>query len=237
MKQYKAIFIDWDDTIGDFHNAAYRSLQYMYEHFGIAECYDSFEQFYDIYEQHNLWLWEQYGQDKVTKEYLEHDRMFYPLMMAPRPLPVTDCLRLALQMGKTHLEMTTEFFALIPGADEMVRYLSSKYPLTVVSNGFVEVQYRKIERSGLGNCFRHVVLSEEVGAQKPNPVIFEKALALSGLKAEEVLMIGDSWTSDIQGAIAAGIDQMWIQWPSRRHDPNLPATYKVTSLAQLMAEL
>lgn len=237
MKQYKAIFIDWDDTIGDFHHAAIRSLQYMYDHYLLGECYDSFEQFYATYERHNLWLWEQYGLDMVTKEYLEHDRMFYPLMLAPRPWPTERCLTLAQEMADTHLQRTTDYFSLLPGADELVRYLSARYPLTVVSNGFVEVQYRKIERSGLKDCFEHVVLSEEVGAQKPNPVIFEKALALNGLKAEDVLMIGDSWTSDIQGAIASGIDQMWIQWPDRKLDTSLPATYKVTSLAEAKALL
>ena len=115
----------------------------------------------------------------------------------------------------------------------MVRKLAERYPLTIVSNGFIEVQYRKVELSGLRDCFQHIVLSEEVGAQKPNPKIYEEALRLNGCQPEEVLMIGDSWTSDIQGAIHAGIDQLWVQSGIVK-DPNLPATYKVARLRDVL---
>lgn len=236
MKHYKAIFLDWDDTIGDFAGAAYRSLQYMYDEHSLADCYDSFEQFYDIYETHNLDLWRRYGLDEVTKQYLEFDRMFFPLMMAPRPMESQKAIPLAIEMGKEHLENTTRFFRLLPDAEDVVRTLATKYPLVIVSNGFIEVQYRKIDRSGLRDCFSWIVLSEEVGAQKPNPKIYERALELCGCRASEVLMIGDSWTSDIQGAINAGIDQLWVM-SSHVADPNLPSTYKVAHLKDVLPML
>ena len=72
-----------------------------------------------------------------------------------------------------------------------------------------------------------------MGAQKPNPKIYEEALRLNGCQPEEVLMIGDSWTSDIQGAINAGIDQLWVQSGIVK-DPNLPATYKVARLRDVL---
>jgi len=237
MKQYKALFLDWDDTIGDFSNAAARSLRDIYEAFRLDECYDSFEDFYAIYSRHNTWLWEQYGIDAVTKDYLEFDRFFYPQMLAPRPRPLERCAELAQQMAGEHLRHTTDYFTPIPFACEVVRHLASRYPLTIVSNGFVEVQYKKIELSGLRDCFTHIVLSEEVGCQKPNPRIFQIALERNGLRPEEVLMIGDSWSSDIQGAAAAGIDQLWIQRPGSGVDDSLPATYKVTCLADLFKRL
>ena len=141
---------------------------------------------------------------------------------------------LAEQLSEDFLNMTTARFSLLPGAEELVRYLAAKYPLTVVTNGFVEVQYEKFDKSGLRDCFAHIVLSEEVGCQKPNPCIFEEALRMNGLQAEDVVMIGDSWNSDIQGAINAGIDQIWIR---KSQDP-LPegqsATYLVQSLSEVM---
>lgn len=234
MKQYKAIFLDWDDTIGDFRSAAYQSLQDIYSGYNLSNCYDSFEQFYTLYTTHNVYLWELYGQEVITKSYLEFDRFFFPLMMALRPCGVDECVRLAQLAGKEHLNHTTSYFRPLQGAPEVVRYLASKYPLTIVSNGFVEVQYKKIQLSGLQDCFSHVILSEEVGCQKPNKRIFEIALSRNGLHPEEVLMIGDSWTSDIQGAINAGIDQAWIQDPAHTSDPSLPATYKVGKLTELM---
>ena len=233
MKQYKAILIDWDDTIGDFIHAAERSLRMMYDKHGLSACYADFQSFCDIYEPHNLDLWRRYGLDEVTKDYLEFDRMFYPLTMARNPLPQQECIRLAETMQEEHLRMTTQFFSLLPDADEVVRYLSRKYPLVVLSNGFVSVQYDKIERSGLRDCFADIVLSEEVGCQKPNPRIYEAALQRGGWRADEVLMIGDSWTSDIQGAIAAGIDQVWIH----EGETDLPSTYRVSHLSDVMSLL
>ena len=233
MKRYKAILIDWDDTIGDFSHAAQKSLQAMYDKHELARCFSSFEQFFEVYEAHNLDLWRRYGIDEVTKDYLEFDRMFYPLCMAETPLPQEETIRLAKQMQEEHLTMTTHFFSLLPDAAEVVHYLSARYPLVVLSNGFVSVQYQKIERSGLRDCFADIVLSEEVGCQKPNPRIYEIALERGGWQADEVLMIGDSWNSDIQGAIAAGIDQMWIH----EGETDLPSTYKVAYLRDVMSLL
>jgi putative hydrolase of the HAD superfamily len=137
---------------------------------------------------------------------------------------------LAEQLSDDFLNMTTARFSLLPGAEELVRYLAVKYPLTVVTNGFVEVQYEKFDKSGLRDCFAHIVLSEEVGCQKPNPRIFEEALRMNGLQAEDVVMIGDSWNSDIQGAINAGIDQIWV---TNADKANGDATYIVNSLEEV----
>ena len=140
--------------------------------------------------------------------------------------------QLAYQIGEDFLRLTTAHFSLLSGAEELVRYLAQKYPLVVLSNGFIEVQYDKINRSGLRDCFAHIVLSEEVGCQKPNPRIYETALQLCGMRAEEVLMIGDSWYSDIRGAINAGIDQLWITNRNTIAD-NQTATYIVENLQEI----
>ena len=236
MKQYKAVFIDWDDTIGDFVGAAKLALQDMYEKYNLSDYFASLEEFVSLYKPHNLELWDKYGKDLVTKEYLSFDRFFFPLMhgsLYPNG-ETAQVVRLAMTMSDDFLALTTAYFSLLPGAEELVRYLAKKYPLTVVTNGFVEVQYEKFDKSGLRDCFAHIVLSEEVGCQKPNPRIFEEALRMNGLQAEEVVMIGDSWNSDIQGAINAGIDQIWIR---KSQDP-LPegqtATYLVQSLSEVM---
>ncbi len=229
-KQYKAIFLDWDDTIGDFSGAAQQSLRDMYETFGLNRCYDSVEQFIAVYTPHNIELWERYGRDEVTKDYLEFDRFFYPLMLAPRPLGMEEAVALAPRMAREHLRHTTDYFTPIPGAIETVKRLAEHYPLVIVSNGFVEVQYTKIERSGLKNCFADIVLSEEVGCQKPNPRIYEEALRRNNLCADEALMVGDSWYSDIFGAQQAGIDQMWIVGDGSKCKEDQTATYQVTDI-------
>ena len=246
MKQYKAVFIDWDDTIGDFIGAAKLALQEMYDKYHLCDYFASLEEFVSLYKPHNLELWDKYGKDLVTKEYLSFDRFFFPLMHGSR---VGERLKvkgerqgvaaLAEQLSEDFLNLTTARFSLLEGAEELVHYLAKKYPLTVVTNGFVEVQYEKFDKSGLRDCFAHIVLSEEVGCQKPNPRIFEEALRMNGLQAEDVVMIGDSWNSDIQGAINAGIDQIWIKKnkePGAENQDTIvqTATYIVKSLSDVM---
>ena len=242
-KQYKAVFIDWDDTIGDFVGAAKLALQDMYEKYNLSEYFASFEEFFLLYKPHNIELWDKYGKDLVTKEYLSFDRFFFPLMHGSKAIPnskfqIPNLAALAEQLSEDFLNMTTARFSLLEGAEELVRYLAKKYPLTVVTNGFVEVQYEKFDKSGLRDCFAHIVLSEEVGCQKPNPRIFEEALRMNGLQAEDVVMIGDSWNSDIQGAINAGIDQIWIrknkeQGTKSQDTTEQTATYIVQSLSEV----
>ena len=241
MKQYKAVFIDWDDTIGDFVGAAKLALQDMYEKYNLSEYFASFEEFFLLYKPHNIELWDKYGKDLVTKEYLSFDRFFFPLMHGSRVgerLKVKgerqEVAALAEQLSEDFLNMTTARFSLLEGAEELVRYLAKKYPLTVVTNGFVEVQYEKFDKSGLRDCFAHIVLSEEIGCQKPNPRIFEEALRMNGLQAEDVVMIGDSWNSDIQGAINAGIDQIWIRKSKDPLPEGQSATYVVKTLSEIM---
>ena len=242
MKQYKAVFIDWDDTIGDFVGAAKMALQEMYEKYNLSEYFASFEEFFLLYKPHNLELWDKYGKDQVTKEYLSFDRFFFPLMHGSKggerrlgdKAIRQEVAALAEQLSEDFLNMTTARFSLLEGAEELVRYLAKKYPLTVVTNGFVEVQYEKFDKSGLRDCFAHIVLSEEVGCQKPNPRIFEEALRMNSLQAEDVVMIGDSWNSDIQGAINAGIDQIWIRKSKDPLPEGQSATYLVQSLSEVM---
>ena len=242
MKQYKAVFIDWDDTIGDFVGAAKLALQEMYEKYNLSDYFASLEEFVSLYKPHNLELWDKYGKDLVTKEYLSFDRFFFPLMHGSKggerrlgdKAIRQEVAALAEQLSEDFLNMTTARFSLLEGAEELVRYLANKYPLTVVTNGFVEVQYEKFDKSGLRDCFAHIVLSEEVGCQKPNPRIFEEALRMNGLQAEDVVMIGDSWNSDIQGAINAGIDQIWIRKSKDPLPEGQSATYLVQSLSEVM---
>ena len=242
MKQYKAVFIDWDDTIGDFVGAAKLALQEMYEKYNLNDYFASLEEFVSLYKPHNLELWDKYGKDQVTKEYLSFDRFFFPLMHGSKggerrlgdKAIRQEVAALAEQLSEDFLNMTTARFSLLEGAEELVRYLAKKYPLTVVTNGFVEVQYEKFDKSGLRDCFAHIVLSEEVGFQKPNPRIFEEALRMNGLQAEDVVMIGDSWNSDIQGAINAGIDQIWIRKSKDPLPEGQTATYLVQSLSEVM---
>ncbi len=231
MKHYKAIFLDWDDTIGDFIGAAHQAIDDIYHKYDLQRFYPSVEAFYEVYHPYNIQLWGRYGRGEITRDWLAHERFLHPLLVAPQQPANEDLETLATLLEHDFEELTTQHFSLLPHAEEIVRYLAAKYPITIVSNGFVSVQYRKINASGLKDCFQHIVLSEEVGITKPQAGIFEIALELNGLQKEDVIMIGDSYTSDIQGAINAGIDQIWVQSPTLTdEEKKRPATYKIASL-------
>ncbi len=205
LKSYKAIFLDWDDTIGDWSHAAHASLCDLYRLYNLERLYPSAEDFIAAYEPYNLSLWERYGRGEITKDYLRVDRFKHVIANEPW---ATD--ELAIRMGEDFLNLTNTHFSLLPHAEEVVRYLASKYPLTIISNGFKEVQHYKFAHSGLADCFSYILISEEVGINKPQPGIFEKALELNGVRADEAVMVGDSLTSDIAGAKNAGIDSIWV---------------------------
>lgn len=229
MKRYKAIFLDWDDTIGDWAGAEHKALQDIYAHYHLDALYPAFEDYLNAYKPYNLELWTLYGRGEVTKEKLHFQRFYKPI----EGLSVTgDRLReLAHEMGDVFLQLTNKYFSVLPGAAEAVRALAKKYPLTIISNGFKEVQYYKFAHSGLADCFAHTIISEEVRVNKPQPEIFRIALEMNGIRQEEAVMIGDSYSSDIAGARNAGIDQIWLHEGASPE----PATFIVPRLSDVLS--
>ncbi|MGN0236433.1 MAG: YjjG family noncanonical pyrimidine nucleotidase [Paludibacteraceae bacterium] len=213
----KAVFIDWDDTLGDWSTAARLAQEDVYQQFGIASWGVRFEDWFEAYHTHNAELWHLYGHGQIDRPYLMMDRFLHPIC-AVKGIAKEDgeaYKPLAMEMSSLFLAQTNAHFRLLPDAREVVEYLAGKYALTVVSNGFAEVQHYKLEKSGLLPYFKHVVLSEEVGALKPGARIFEVAMEMNRkelpyLEKEDVVMVGDSWGSDIEGAMNAGIDAVWV---------------------------
>ena len=236
MKVYKAIFLDWDDTIGDWTTAEHKALQDIYRMYHLDRLYPTFEDYLNAYKPYNLELWGMYGRGEVTKEKLHFERFYKPLkserlkVKGERREPET----LAHEIGAEFLRLTNKYFCLLPDAAEVVKYLAAKYPLTIVSNGFKEVQYYKFEHSGLSPYLTHTLISEEVGINKPQPEIFAIALERNGITADEAIMIGDSYSSDIAGAKAAGIDQIWVRNDGNDGNDVMSATYIVPKITDIM---
>ena len=237
MTPYKAIFLDWDDTIGDWTTAEHKALQDIYATYRLDRLYPTFEDYLNAYKPYNLELWGMYGRGEVSKEKLHFERFYRPLLTGQQPIARSDLQQLtanvenmAHEIGAEFLRLTNKYFCLMPDADRVVKYLAAKYPLTIISNGFKEVQYYKFEHSGLAKYFTHRLISEEVGINKPQPGIFEIALERNGVTADEAVMIGDSYSSDIAGAKAAGIDQIWIH----NGESDETATYIVPNIIDIM---
>ncbi|MDY3090181.1 MAG: YjjG family noncanonical pyrimidine nucleotidase [Porphyromonas sp.] len=221
----KLILIDLDDTLWDTWSNNKKSLYELYTALGWGRYFRSFEDYFETYYYPvNAQLWERYNHQTVTKAELSYQRMYQPLanrydelkrssaeiaLLEPLGQLVDGDRRYWLQADERFMAFIREKTMLCKGALELMAYLKSKYKVCILSNGFGEVQYSKIEHSGLQPYVDEVILSDEVGCNKPNPLIFVHALNRMGYKVEEAVMIGDSWSSDIRGAARAGIDSIW----------------------------
>ena len=226
---YKTVFIDLDDTLWDFHANAKSSLQEIYVERNLGQYFDSFDQYFNLYAKRNIELWEMYGKGTISKEALTLERFQHPLIQVG-----IDNAALAKNIGEQYLGLLPTRTMLVPFAKELLDYLYPKYPLTIVSNGFVEVQYKKLHSCHIEQYFAHVVLSEAAEALKPDKRIFEYALRLNNATTSETIMIGDSYEADIKGAQNADIDQIYYHPNQKPEDKEKQATYQVKSLREIL---
>ena len=234
---YRAIFFDWDDTLGDWALASERAHRDLYDRYR-WERFCSFDDWLRTYRAHNEHLWEDYAHGRITRDFLHIDQFRYPLSLFA--VPENEYPQPDSALGDEYIQLTNRYFALRPDAHRVVTALAPHYPLTIVSNGYVETQYIKLRKSGLQSCFAHTVFSEEAGVAKPDPRIMLLALErnrnqLPNLQPSQVLMVGDSLTTDIAAAQAAGIDSAWLKPHNQPLNPPSPQpTYTLSSLSDLL---
>ena len=227
MQRYKNLFIDLDDTIYDFSAASREAFMETYELLHYDRFFDSFNHYYSIYEPYNLELWHIYGEGKITKEELNKRRYSYPLEVfgiKDQELADTFC-REALGRIPTKNR-------LIDGAIELLEYLRPKYNMYILSNGFKELQSHKMRTAGIDKYFDALILSEDIGVNKPNRELYEYALEKTGSKLEESIMIGDMFETDITGAANIGMKQIYFN-PKKKESHTFAPTYMVTELLQI----
>lgn len=226
MRKYKNLFIDLDDTLWDFTANARFSLNQVYRQFHLEKYYNEFDRFSEVYMARNAELWKLYQHAAIGREELMIERFRHPL----RQVGIIDD-RLALSMNDFYLTVLGEQRELVPYAREALDYLSEHYRLFILSNGFREVQYRKLEATGLLPYFKRIVLSEEAGVNKPDPGIFSFALKCAAAFCGDSVMIGDNYEADIRGAAAAGIDQIYFN--PGEDVPEREATYFLKSWKEI----
>ncbi len=227
MKKYSTLFIDLDDTLFDFKGASREAFRETYALLGYERFFESFDQFLHIYEPRNKELWQEYNAGRISKSELNRLRYSYPLEVVGHPdeeLAARFCIE---ALGRIpHKNM------LLPGALELLDYLSRKYDLFILSNGFKELQAQKMATTGLTKYFKRLILSEEIGRNKPDPALFEYAIEVSGASKEQSLMIGDAYETDILGAAGVGMDQMFLNIKGEKKHAFSP-TFEVTSLSEI----
>ncbi|MFN8286893.1 MAG: YjjG family noncanonical pyrimidine nucleotidase [Chitinophagales bacterium] len=227
MSKYKHIFFDLDHTLWDFETNSVGALKQIFAEEKLLERgVESFEKFHYKYKPINDRYWARYHNGLVNKEAVRMHRFRDTL----KEFGVED-LALANRMAESYVSLSPRMTALFPDAVEVLQYLQTKYKMHLITNGFAEVQWIKVEHSGLKPFFEHIIISEEVGTQKPSKEIFEIAIARACTNADECIMIGDNFNTDIVGAKNAGIDQVFFN--PHKDRVREPVTYVVNSLMEL----
>ena len=240
--KYKDLFIDLDDTLYDTYGNAVIALSETFEDYRLDRYFADPQVFYNAYWAANIDLWGRYSRGEITRDYLIVERFRRPLSTGVG-LDITAAF--CIEMSDCFLDHCASKSGVQPGAYELMDYLKRRgYRMHMTSNGFHEVQYKKLASRGLRSYFDTIILSEDAGANKPSLAFFDYALRQSGAEVATTLMIGDNLQTDIFGAMRAGLDtllynrwnvtadEMFLRDGLERADSS--PTYVVESLAEIL---
>ncbi len=191
------IFFDLDHTLWDFDKNSALTFSYILDKHKITIPLSDFLQ---VYVPKNLAFWKMYREEQITKEELRYQRLKQTF----------DDLRITIKdetihsLADAYIEYLSSFNHLFPGTLEILTHLKPNYNLHIITNGFQEVQEKKMINSGIRPFFDQIIDSETAGVKKPNPIIFNVALKRAQTTPKKSVMIGDSLEADIQGARALG---------------------------------
>lgn len=193
------VFFDLDHTLWDFE----KNSALTFEKIFLENKIDlKIEDFLKVYVPLNLQYWKLYRNEKVSKEALRYERL--KKSFDAINYNVSDALIDTL--ATAYIDNLSNFNHLFEGTLELLDYLKEKkYSLHIITNGFEEVQNKKMINSKLYPYFEQIITSESVGVKKPDSRVFEHALKVSNAKRENSIMIGDSLEADIHGAINVGL--------------------------------
>lgn len=228
MKQpYRWLLFDADGTLFDYDAAEQSALAQSFAQFDLPMVPGTT----DAYREINQQLWKALERREITSQALRTARF--------RRLFETVGLRGdAEAFSATYLDNLASAAQLMEGAQEVLASLRDRCRFAIITNGLQTVQRGRLARAAIRDDIAALIISEEVGSAKPAAGIFDAAFAAMGQPAQsEVLMIGDSLTSDMQGACDYGIDACWFN-PGRLPRPDgLPIKYEISRLTELIALL
>lgn len=227
MKPYKVIFFDLDHTLWDYESNSCETLQELFDRYdlktnGVIDCKTFQQQFKKV----NTELWELYDRGLITNEVIRKER--FKQILAHFNIQNEE---LCEKLSMDYLYACPKKSALIPFAMETLTYLADHYPMTIVTNGFEEIQHLKLTAGNITRYFDHIITSQKAGAKKPSRQIFDYAMKVNNVKPHEVVMIGDNLITDIGGALNASIDTIYFNPEKIEHD--VEVKYEISCLSEL----
>lgn len=232
IKNIHHIFFDLDHTLWDFDRNAESCLTQIYElnelkSRGVA----SSGAFIQTFATHNRALWKQLEAKEITHDFLRDERFKIVL----DALGIRANTELSNKLNDDFLDSLTEQTHLISGTLEVLEYLAPNYELHILSNGFDDIQRKKMRLSGIEPYFKHLVTFDTARARKPDRQIFDAAMSLANTTPDNSLMIGDTLDADIKGALNVGMRAVWFE-PSPVEPPPSSVLH-ISDLRQLLTLL
>ena len=205
MKEINNLFFDLDHTLWDFDKNSdltfFKILKKNNLNIDVSK-------FLNSYHPINRKYWELYRENKVSKA----DLRYYRLSDTFKKLNHDINDNLINQLAIDYIEHLSDFNHLIPDTLIVLNSLKSNYRMHIITNGFKEVQKRKLEKSKLIQYFDSVTISEDVGVKKPHKLIFDHALTAANANVENSVMIGDNFNADILGALGVGMKAIYYDF-------------------------
>jgi putative hydrolase of the HAD superfamily len=226
--KYRHLFFDLDHTLWDFETNAKETLHELYVLNNLHEKnINDFDEFFTHYKYHNERLWRRYEQGFIKQSELRWKRMWHTLL----EYKIGDEM-LAKKLAAEFLERLPFKKEVFPYTAEILTYLKNKnYQLHLITNGFEEIQFNKLQSSNIHHYFKEIITSEKSQSLKPKIEIFEYALNLANAKKDESIMIGDNQETDIEGAANAGLDTVFVN--HLNVVPSVPSTFIIHHLKEL----
>lgn len=228
MSKYKHLFFDLDHTLWDYDVNAAAALTDLHEKYDLhRKSGFTAAQLITNFFKVNYALWDDFNIGAIDKEDIRKFRfpkIYDALGVSHDHIP--------LNIELEYVDLCPTKKATFPMAHEVLSFLKGKFAIHVITNGFKEIQTRKIASASLSSFFTEIITSESAGYRKPDPRVFDFALAKAGASKQESIMIGDNLATDISGAKNAGMDQVYFNPDGKSHEEDV--TYEIQSLGQLM---
>jgi len=224
---YQCIFFDLDHTLWDYEANSNETLQELYNHYALKEKgVTSVEEFLDRFKVVNTQLWDLYDNGKIESHIIREQR--FKQILTPFSAYEE---KLSEDLSRDYLEACPKKSALMPFATEILDYLKDKYKLTLITNGFEEIQHTKLAAGKIGHYFNHIITSQKAGHKKPAREIFDFALQCNAIENHQAVMIGDNPITDMGGAINASIDTIFFNPEKTAHQA--PVKHEISCLSEL----
>ncbi|GAB3331226.1 YjjG family noncanonical pyrimidine nucleotidase [Marivirga atlantica] len=227
LKKYKHIFFDLDHTLWDYEKNSAEALNELILKYKLLELgVPDNNHFLETFDWVNRGLWDDFNKNRISRDAIRSQRFLKIL----DHYAIKDSI-LSENLSDEYLMLCPTKPYVLPYTFEVLEYLKPKYQLHILTNGFNDVQYIKLENAKLNTFFDTVVTSDSAGYKKPMASIFKYAIDKADARMNESVMIGDNLQTDILGARNFGMDQIYFNPDKKVHEASV--THEIGCLSDL----